>query len=69
VKFYQSFLLYDQNWLIERIIELAEATEQNGIIVALDHQVLASMSGTPPRVVRATPYEVISYSRLADADI
>src|ERR1700761_8890404 len=30
--------IYDQIWLTKRIIELAEATEQNGIIVALDQE-------------------------------
>jgi hypothetical protein len=30
--------IYDQIWLTKRIIELAEATEQNGVIVALDQE-------------------------------
>lgn len=30
--------IYDQIWLTKRIIELAEATENNGVIVALDQE-------------------------------
>jgi hypothetical protein len=30
--------IYDQVWLTKRVIELAEATEQNGVIVALDQE-------------------------------
>lgn len=30
--------IYDQIWLTKRVIELAEATERNGVIVALDQE-------------------------------